>query len=101
VIVGYWKHVAVENDGYTDFLQEVIDSGELEPAAVGITKIVIAKGEDALSPKQAYVFKRYVLDEYTTESCDRCGENIPWCEMMQAHETGNCGWCNHMLSKDD
>ena len=94
-------HHVDEDDGYTDFLRELLVLEELEPAAAGITKLVIDQGEATLSEKQAYVFKRYVLDEYVTKECARCGCDIPWCEMMQAHETGNCGWCDHMLGKDD
>ena len=90
-------------DGYAAFLQQVVDSGELDGAAEGITKIVIAKGSRSLSSKQTYVFERYVLDVYVTETCWRCGAPIPWEEMLFAHDwsDGACSWCNKMLSNTD
>ena len=92
-----------DDDGFNDFLQDVIDCGGLEQAAAGITKLVMDKGKEALSPKQAEVFKRYVLDEYVVGDCKRCGcDTIPWCEAMQAyHNGGYCSWCEHMMNKED
>jgi hypothetical protein len=74
----------------------------LEGAAEGITKKVIAEGDEALSEKQRYVFQTQVLNEYVTDECSRCGSNIPWSEMHAAYDNGGmCNWCEHMSSKDD
>jgi hypothetical protein len=86
--VGVLKTWAIDDAGFTAFLREVLDTGELHPTAEGITKLVINQGEDALSSKQKEVFERYVLDQFVTDECERCGSNIPWSEMMPAHETG-------------
>ncbi len=91
-----------EDDGFNDFLQQIIDMDHLEGAALGITKLVIEKGEDALSEKQKYVFQKQVLDEFTTSGCSRCGSDIPWSEMYDAAtEHGMCNYCWHMTQKDD
>ena len=92
-----------EDDGYTEFLEEVLACGGLEGAAEGITKQVIEKGEQSLTEKQRFVFQRHVLDEFVTAECSQCGiEGIPWSEMMTAHENGGlCGWCAKMESNDD
>jgi len=96
------KQQAMEDDGFTAFLQEIVDSEGIEGAALGITKVVIEKGQEALSKKQAYVFQAAVLDEYTVGECKRCSGDIPWCEMMEAYDNGGfCGWCAHMMDKDE
>lgn len=100
--MGYMKNQAIEDGGFAAFLQEAVDCGGLEGAALGITKLVIDKGKGALSPKQAHVFKAEVLDLYTVAECGRCSGEVPWCEMMEASDNGGfCGWCAHMSSKDD
>jgi len=38
--MGFNDHIE-DDDGFKDFLQEIIDAGCLEPKAVGITKQVI------------------------------------------------------------
>lgn len=100
--MGLMKQRAMEDDGFTDFLQEIIDMEALEGAALGITKIVIDKGREALSTKQDYVFQKQVLDEFTVDECKRCSCDIPWCEMSSAYDNGGfCSYCNHMMNKDD
>jgi hypothetical protein len=92
----------VDDEGFHDFLREVLDSGQLDQAATGITRLVIDKGEDALSDKQKHVFKKYVLDAFTTKECRRCHLEIPWSEMLEAHDNGGlCSWCVKMESNED
>jgi hypothetical protein len=55
--MGALKHMDTDRE-YEDFLQEIVDGEHLEGAALGITKLVIDKGEDALSDKQRFVFNR-------------------------------------------
>jgi hypothetical protein len=86
----------------SEFLRELMEAGYLEGAAEGITKKVISEGEESLSPKQQFVFKRDVLDEYITPECKRMGCQIPWEEMLEAHDNGGlCSWCAKMASNDD
>ena len=90
------------DDGFTEFLEQIVNMNHLDGAALGITKLVIDKGEDALSEKQRYIFQKEVLDEFTIEECERCGSNIPWSEMYDAvTEHSLCNYCWHMTSKDN
>jgi hypothetical protein len=98
--MGALKHMDTDRE-YEDFLQEIVDGEHLEGAALGITKLVIDKGEDALTDKQRFVFNRDVKQEFITEECSRCGCEIPWCEMYAAYDTKVCGWCAHHMAKDD
>jgi len=90
-----------DEDGFKWFLEELVKSESLERAALGITKIVIEKGESALTENQRYVFLEYVIKPNTVANCSRCGEKIPWSEMSIAVDTGLCGWCLHMVDKND
>ncbi|WP_419571854.1 hypothetical protein [Rheinheimera sp.] len=97
--MGFNDHTDEE---FNDFLNQLIDMGHLEDAALGITKLVISKGEGLLSEKQRYVFKKEVLEPYTKAACDRCSSSIPWSEMYDAAtEHGLCNYCWHVTSKDD
>lgn len=91
------------DDGYRDFLHEVLAVGGLDETAAGITKLVIDKGEGVLSEKQRHVFKTQVLDIFVTEECTRCKmSDIPWSEMIYTHDNGGlCSWCAKMESNDD
>ena len=88
-----------END-YEDFLQEILDAGQLDGVAEGITKLVIDKGESSLSAKQEYVFRTQVKEVFITGDCNRCGADIPWSEMYEANDNGGfCSWCAHQIAK--
>lgn len=86
---------------FEDFLQQLIDGGHLEGAALGITKQIISNGQDGLSDKQLYVFKTQVLEVYAEADCSRCGNEIPWSEKYFAiDESGLCSWCAKMEETD-
>ena len=89
------------DDGFKEFLQHLVKGGNLEGAHLGITKIVIEKGESALTEKQRYVFSEHVIKPNTIAKCLMCGGNIPWSEMSMAVDTGLCSWCQHKVEKDD
>ena len=100
--MGLAKQAMLEDDGFSGFLQELLDGDCLEGASAGIAKKVIADGVESLSQKQKYVFDTYVLGEYVTPECSRCSNVIPWCEMYTAYDNGGlCNWCWHMTTKDD
>lgn len=90
-----------DNDDFVAFLQEVLNTNELDDAAVGITKQVMDRGEDSLSEKQAFVFQTRVRNEYTIGQCTKCASPIPWSEMFIAVQMndGQCSWCSHMSEK--
>jgi hypothetical protein len=98
LIMGFNDRIEDDN-GFRDFLQQVIR--HLEGTALGITRQVISSGQESLSDKQAFVFKKYVLDEFTVSECLRCGDEIPWSEMYYAAtEHSMCSWCSHMSDKN-
>ena len=91
-----------DDEGYFDFLRELLKTGKLDQTAAGITRLVLDKGEQALSEKQQHVFQKYVIDVYVTKECKRGGCDIPWCEMLEAHDNGGyCSWCAKMMSNND
>jgi len=65
-------------------------------------KTLIDKGEESLSDKQSYVFKKEVLDIFTVSECSFCGLDVPWDEMYgAATDDGMCSHCRYNLQKDD
>ncbi|MEA4918159.1 hypothetical protein [Proteiniphilum sp.] len=88
----------IEED-FNGYLNQLIESHRLEPIQEGITKLVIDKGYDFLSIKQKKVFD-YMIDTNTVDSCERCGSDIPFCEMFEALDNGGlCNYCQHMKEK--
>lgn len=66
----------------------------------GICKLVIDKGFESLTDKQKYIFEN-AISHFVYDECSRCGNEIPWGEMLSAEVNGNmCGWCQQ-LSRDD
>jgi hypothetical protein len=91
-----------EESGMQDFVKELIDQNRLEGAALGIAKRFLDQGEESLSEKQKYVFQKNVIDEFVTKECTLCGLDIPWEEMNFAYDNGGfCGYCAHLIDKDD
>ena len=85
---------------FEEFVRSVIDNGHLEGPALGISKLVVAKGQNVLTPAQAHVFQAEVLDEFAQEDCDRCQAEIPWSEKYNAyHNGGLCSYCEHMQDR--
>ena len=98
--MGQLKNWAIADGGFTDYLESLIDSEMIDdPTALGITKQVVDKGIRSLTEKQWFVFEKKVLEPLTVEECDRCGESIPWSEMLEALDSGLCGYCDHMREK--
>ena len=90
-------HLRFQEEGFQEFLQDVIRSGDLEGAALGVAKLALVQGVDALSEKQYFIFEKYVIDAHAVEACKRCGNEIPWHEMIYAHiDGGYCSWCMRM-----
>lgn len=86
-------------DGLNDFLQHLIKRDVLTEKEAGVAKRAMAKGYDSLSEKQRYVFDS-MIKENIVEKCERCGTDIPWCEMIEALDNGgHCNYCQHMLEK--
>jgi hypothetical protein len=89
-----------EEDDLSEVLRYLIETGALEGAQLGVARQVIASGSSALSPRQAAVMRSIEQDHFVLE-CDRCGMEVPMCEMIGAMDSGLCGYCEHMIHSDD
>lgn len=60
---------------------------------------MLDKGYESLSEKQKFVFNLMINDNIINE-CQKCGIDIPWCEMLDALNNGNlCNYCRHIERK--
>jgi hypothetical protein len=73
------------------FLELLIKNEDLTGDAPGITKQVIAKGEDSLTLRQRIVFERDVLRVFN-KPCEGCDCHIPWDEKYDAYHDRD-GFC--------
>lgn len=86
-------------EDFNGFVEELIKSSRLEGKEAGIAKQMLDKGYDSLSEKQKFVFDK-AIENYTIDECQRCGEDIPWCEMFEALDNGGyCSYCQHVMEK--
>ena len=86
-------------EDFNGFVEELINSSRLEGKEAGIAKLMLDKGYDSLSEKQKFVFDK-AIENNTFDECQRCGVDIPWCEMLEALDNGGyCGYCQHMMEK--
>lgn len=52
-----------------------------------------------MSEKQRYIFDK-AIENNTVAECQRCGVDIPWCEMLEALDNvGYRGYCQRMMEK--
>ena len=63
-------------------LRELVESEEIEGTAKGITRLVISRGEKALSERQEWVFNTQVRAKYIDRACGLCEDLIPLAEVM-------------------
>lgn len=86
-------------DGFEDFVQDLINSGRLDEKEAGIAKRMLDKGYDSLSDKQRFIFD-WAIENNSVKRCKRCGCVIPWSEMLEALDNGGlCNYCQHMMEK--
>lgn len=89
------------DEEFKGYVQELINAGRLEDKELGIAKRMLDKGYDSLSDKQKFVFDK-AIENNMIESCQRCGCDIPLCEMLEAlYNGGLCNYCQHMKEKMD
>ena len=88
-------------DGFQGFVAELVASNKIEEKELGIAKQMLDKGYKSLSEKQKYVFDR-MINNHTVNECQRCGIDIPWCEMLAALDNGGlCNYCQHLKERMD
>lgn len=97
--MGWNDNIDQDDEDFKDYLESLLD--KLDDPAKGITKLVIDKGEDALSPKQRFYYERDVADVYFVDHCKICATPILWGEMeATVYNGGTCPLCEHRMSKD-
>jgi hypothetical protein len=77
---------------YVDFLKQLISGKRLEGASLGIATQAVVKGPDTLTENQTAVLE-IAIKEIVSVKCDSCHNDIPWCEMYQAIDSGRCLAC--------
>jgi hypothetical protein len=99
--MGFNDHIDETPRPLNEFLTTLINLKRLDQPALGIAKLVREKGEDHLSPKQTFVFQRFVLGNYANLRCRFCDNDIPLNEAIFCLEDneGYCGSCANVLSK--
>lgn len=95
------KKERIFEEDFEGFVQDLIGSGRLDEKEAGIAKRMLDKGYDTLSDKQKFVFDK-AIENNVIKECQRCGCDIPWCEMLEALDNGGyCNYCQHMMEKID
>jgi len=80
-------------DDFNECLEQLIKMDMIEKDFVkDIAEIVLTEGYDSLSENQRRAFIFCAIKPNSKKECDRCGIEIPWSEMIEAVETGLCGY---------
>jgi hypothetical protein len=90
-----------EAEAKKDFLELLIKNEDIDGDARGITRQVLGRGEDSLSPNQSFVFKRDVIRVFA-KPCKGCDCDIPWEDKYEAYHEwdGFCFDCHDGMTKD-
>ena len=68
---------------FAAFLDQLIGSGKVEGAALGIFKLVRSQGDGVLTERQKAIFYG-VMNNFIHDKCEICSQKIPWSEMYAA-----------------
>ncbi|WP_419881981.1 hypothetical protein ACN6MY_21450 [Peribacillus sp. B-H-3] len=95
--------VRVKEPDFRDYVRELFQGKRLDGDAVlGIAIKIVASSVESLSLEQFEIFMRHGLyPSNYVEKCERCAEDIPWCEMYSALEDPYCSYCRHVIEKDN
>jgi hypothetical protein len=98
-IVEHHENMKLEQSR-NNYLQQLIDGEDIKGAAAGITKKVIADGEESLSQKQSYVFNEEVVKPFLYLKCEQCGTQIDFDDAYEAlHGNMLCASCQYDRDK--
>jgi hypothetical protein len=87
----------------TDIMEYLIEAGYLTAEQTAVAQqIVVDDGTWSLSAAQERTLES-IEQAHFPGNCGRCHAPIPLCEVIDALETGNtwCGYCDHLMRKDD
>ncbi|WP_338793212.1 hypothetical protein [Bernardetia sp. MNP-M8] len=96
------KHGDSNVSEFLSYLSELVEYEYVEhPTALGIIKQVNDKGTESLTDNQAQSLE-IVMKEYGQKDCEKCGNDIPWNELIAAIDNGGyCNFCEHQNEQDD
>lgn len=85
------------------YLEDLITYEYLDPesAAAGVVRLFLARGPDAFTASQQYVFEHYVPGMDGKVHCDCCSQPVPLSEMLTWMRSGQCSYCEHQFAKAD
>lgn len=77
----------IKENGFHEFLNQLIVSGYLNETQNGICKQVIGRGYDSLSSKQKGIFDKMI--DSIRDVCTVTGETIPMDELFESLQNGH------------
>ncbi len=84
-----------EENAMKEYLQYLVDSGNLEGAAKGVALQVIDQGLGSLIGKQVAVFKLQIEDAFLKRTCKTCGADVALADLDGYDDGGRCGDCRN------
>jgi hypothetical protein len=99
----YEKHLEeMEDQEQREVVAHILMVNSLDGAALGVARLYVDKGVNALSGPQKDVLERFVLKPYLLEHCSFCSNSIPMSEQIEAMDNGGyCSHCVNLLHKED
>lgn len=89
-------------DDFINYLKDLLSFEMITNNEIDVVKKVISNNFSKISDSEKEIFLENVITYNYVDECERCGEIIPWCEMIPAlHNGGYCSYCQHMMEKDD
>jgi hypothetical protein len=83
-----------------EILRELLADGQIQGPAAGVTRQLLARGENSLSDRQEWVFSTQVREKYIDRICELCEQRIPVSEVRESWSNGGyCGICARILGK--
>jgi hypothetical protein len=89
----WWNSLPAEEDNTIDDLIAIMVEEEvIDGAALGVCKLILDRGVDALSEKQKWVL-HYAVEPYLVFTCKDCGDFFTFAEMFEAWFDQTCEDC--------
>lgn len=91
-----------DEDDFINYLEDLLFFKMIPNDEIDIVKKVVSDDFNNISDFEKEIFLENIIKYNYVDECERCGEVIPWCEMIPALDNGGyCSYCQHMMEKDD
>src|SRR5690625_3444155 len=89
------------DNAFQEYVESLLKLNMIDnPDAKGVARQIVAQGTQKLTERQIYtIIHKGLLPHNYVESCERCGEPIPWEEMFFALDDNLCSYCRHLIRK--